>query len=60
MKGMSDFYRCHKSYLVNMKHATGYVKAEGGYLLIRDKHHVPVSPDRVDELLGLTPFVRRK
>lgn len=46
-----DFFRCHKSYLVNLKYITGYVKSDGGYLIVNKTHHVSVSSDKVDDLL---------
>jgi two-component system, LytTR family, response regulator len=53
------FYRCHKSYIINMKFLTDYVKSDGGYLVIQGKYNVPVSPDRVQDLLNQAAFVRR-
>lgn len=55
----SQFFRCHKSYIVNMKYVTDYVKSDGGSLTIDGKHTVPLSPDRVQELLGMAGFVKR-
>lgn len=46
-----EFFRCHKSYIVNLQHITDYVKADGGYLIIDKEHHIGVSSDKVDELL---------
>ena len=55
----SQFFRCHKSYIVNMKYVTDYVKSDGACLIINGKHSVPLSPDRVQELLGMAAFVKR-
>jgi len=53
-----DFFRCHKSYLVNLKHITGYVRSDGGYLLINKTHQVSVSSEKIDDLLKkLADFV---
>lgn len=46
-----DFFRCHKSYIVNIQHITEYIKANGGHLVIDKKHEVGVSSDKVDILL---------
>lgn len=51
LSGNPDFSRCHKSYIVNIKHITEYIKADGGSLVIDKKHHVSVSPDKVDMIL---------
>lgn len=45
-----DFYRCHKSYIVNVNHISEYVKSDGGYLKVY-QHNVGVSPDKVAVLL---------
>lgn len=54
------FFRCHKSYLVNMRYVTGYVKSDGGYIVLNDNKELPVSPDKVQELLDKASFVKRK
>ncbi len=59
LNGTPDFFRCHKSYIVNLKYLTDYVKSDGGYLVIRGKHQVPLSPDKVQELLSQSAFVKR-
>lgn len=45
-----EFYRCHKSYIVNINYITEYVKSDGGYLKIY-KHEIGLSPDKVAILL---------
>ncbi len=37
------FLRVHQSHLVNLQRVKAYVKTEGGYLLMKDGSHVPVS-----------------
>ncbi len=59
LAGSVNFFRCHKSYIVNMKYLTDYVKSDGGYLVIKGKYNIPVSPDKVQELLNQSAFVRR-
>ncbi|HEY8365572.1 MAG TPA: LytTR family DNA-binding domain-containing protein [Bacteroidia bacterium] len=46
----SNFYRCHKSYLININFVTEYVKSEGGYLKI-GTHQVSVAPDKLSVVL---------
>ncbi|MCU0335725.1 MAG: LytTR family DNA-binding domain-containing protein [Chitinophagaceae bacterium] len=45
------FYRCHKSFIVNLQHTLRYVRADGGHLLMTGQLEALVSPDRLDELL---------
>ncbi len=59
LSGTPQFFRCHKSYIVNMKYLTDYVKSDGGYLVIKGKFQVPVSPDKVQDLLSQAAFVKR-
>ena len=47
----SGFFRCHKSYIVNLNHITDYVKSNGGYLVVDKVHEIAVSSDKVDTLL---------
>lgn len=39
----SGFVRVHQSHLINMDHVEAYVKTEGGYILMKNGHIVPVS-----------------
>lgn len=59
LSSTAHFFRCHKSYIVNMKHLTDYVKSDGGYLVMKGKHQIPVSPDKVQEMLSNAAFVKR-
>lgn len=59
LNGKAHFFRCHKSYIVNMDYLTDYVKSDGGYLVIKGKHSIPLSPDKVQDLLEQSTFVKR-
>ena len=37
------FVRCHQSHLVNKTYIKSWIKEDGGYLLLDDGTHVPVS-----------------
>ncbi len=50
---INQFYRVHKSYLVNLNHINKYVKAGGGVLIMSNGNEVPVSPFKKDALLSL-------
>lgn len=51
-----NFYRCHKSYIINTDYILGYNKSGGGTVILKSEHEIPVSPDKVDELLS--QFIR--
>jgi two-component system, LytTR family, response regulator len=46
------FVRVHKSYLVNSKYVTEYVKSDGGYLVLNNKIEVNIAHDKVERLLA--------
>jgi two-component system LytT family response regulator len=50
--GIDFLVRCQKSYIVNTNHISAYIKQDGGYLLVSGKHHVSVSPDKLDYILS--------
>jgi two-component system, LytTR family, response regulator len=54
-----NFFRCHKSYIVNLQHVTQLNKSDGGSLLIQDKIEVPISQDRVSAFIEMYSMVRR-
>jgi two-component system LytT family response regulator len=45
------FFRCHKSFIINLSQAVRYIRSEGSLELMHQKEAL-VSPDRVDELLA--------
>ena len=52
--GMLDFpqyFRPHKSYLVNLNHLDKYVRGQGGYLVLKNGTHVPVARAQKPELM---------
>lgn len=46
-----NFIRCHKSFIVNVKEITKYVKSDGGSLLVNQQYEVAVSLDKLQEVL---------
>lgn len=48
---LSNFIRCHKSFIVNMDHVTEYIKTDGGSLKVNRKHEIAVSSDKIQEIL---------
>jgi two-component system LytT family response regulator len=59
LQGDAQFFRCQKSYLVNLHCVTEYKKSDGGTLLLNGKHEVPISPDKVQEFLDKVHFIKR-
>lgn len=48
-----DFYRVHKSYLVNLGKIVKFIKDDGGYLVMKDGQQISVSRDRKEEFFQL-------
>lgn len=46
-----DFFRVHKSHMVNLNHLKRYVKGKGGYVVMDDDSYVDVSVRRKEALL---------
>lgn len=59
LKNYSNFFRCHKSYIINTDYMTSYNKSSGGTIVLNGKIEIPVSPDRVADLLSLFTKVSR-
>ncbi|MBK6933246.1 MAG: response regulator transcription factor [Saprospirales bacterium] len=52
MLGSSDFFKVHKSHLVNLRYVTKYIRGEGGILVLTDGTEVDVSRRKKEELLA--------
>jgi two-component system LytT family response regulator len=46
-----QFFRPHKSHIVNLNHVSKYVRGRGGYLVLKDHTQIPVSRAQKDELM---------
>ena len=56
LEGMLQFpqyFRSHKSHLVNLNHVARYVRGQGGYLVMKDGMQIPVARTQKQELLSL-------
>lgn len=53
-----NFFRCHKSYIVNLSHITDYIKSDGGYMKVDNKHEVAISSEKAPEMLALMNSLR--
>lgn len=47
----NHFLRVHQSHLINIKYIKEFIKADGGYLVLKDKSTVPVSVRKRAEVL---------
>lgn len=54
-----NFFRCHKSYIVNQDYIIDYVKSDGGYLILKPMYEIPISHDKIDLFLKQTTIVKR-
>ncbi|MBU0765016.1 MAG: LytTR family DNA-binding domain-containing protein [Bacteroidetes bacterium] len=48
---LSDFYRIHKSNLINLGYVEKYLRTEGGYVQMKTGDRIPVSRKRKDDFL---------
>ncbi|MFD2540924.1 LytR/AlgR family response regulator transcription factor [Lacinutrix gracilariae] len=45
------FFKCHRSYLINLKYVDELVKDDGDYLLMANKKRIPISKSKRDQFL---------
>jgi two-component system LytT family response regulator len=48
-----NFIRPHKSHLVNVKYIKSFIKQEGGYIVMSDGSHVPVSRRKKEKIMEI-------
>jgi two-component system LytT family response regulator len=46
-----DFFRCHRSFLINMKHVIKYSRSDGGSILMRNNKEVMLARDKKEAFL---------
>lgn len=49
----NEFFRVHKSYIININSISKYVKSDGGYLILDNGKSIPVSVRKKDVLTEL-------
>lgn len=52
LHGIPFIFRCHKSYIVNIKAVVEYVKSDGGYLNLINNLTASLSTDKVDDFIA--------
>lgn len=55
----NNFIRVHKSYIANLNHVAVYNKSDGGNLEFNNKICIPVSLERVEQILEKIAFIKR-
>ncbi|RSK40350.1 LytR/AlgR family response regulator transcription factor [Mangrovimonas spongiae] len=45
------FFKCHRSYLINLKYVDELVKDDGDYLLMSNQKRIPISKSKRDQFL---------
>jgi two-component system LytT family response regulator len=53
------YFRCHKSYIVNLNFVKEWVKSDGGHLLLKNGVSIPVSADKTNELTDRINLISR-
>lgn len=53
MLNFPQYFRPHKSFLVNLNHVDRYIRGQGGYMVMKDGMQVPVARAQKVELLRL-------
>lgn len=51
MLDSADFFKVHKSHLVNLRYVTKYIRGEGGILVLTDGSEVDVARRKKEELM---------
>ena len=46
-----NFFRIHRSHLINLEHVKKYIKGEGGYVVMTDNSQVEVSRRNKNDFL---------
>lgn len=55
----SNFFRGHKSYIVNLDYVSSYCKTDGGSLFMKDNISIPVSPEKTQLILDKIQMIKR-
>ena len=59
LKNNSSFFRCHKSYIINIDYVKSYSKSNGGTIILNNDFEIPVSQDKSDELIAFFNKIER-
>lgn len=53
LENKTFFYKPHRSHIVNLQFLKQYIRKDGNYILLTNKHSVPLSNNKKDEFLNL-------
>ena len=53
LNGVDDFYRTHRSYLINLRFIKQLVKKDGTYIIMDNGETVSLSKDKKEEFVSL-------
>lgn len=53
------FFRCHKSYIVNVSFINDYIKKDGGYLVLNNIHNIPISAEKIQAFLEMNIYLKK-
>ncbi len=53
LENVTEFYRPHRSFLINLKHIKQYVNQDGGYIVMDNQKTVGISKDKKEEFFEL-------
>lgn len=59
LKTNSSFFRCHKSYIINIDYVKSYSKSNGGTIILDNHIEIPVSQDKSEELIAFFNKIER-
>lgn len=54
----SSFFRCHKSYIINLRYITAYVKSDS-HVVLNEKINIPITSERLEELTAKVKMIKR-
>ncbi|MEP1034361.1 LytTR family DNA-binding domain-containing protein [Ekhidna sp.] len=57
LQELREFYRPHRSYLINLKHIKQYVNQDGGYIIMDNEETVSISREKKDEFFEVMQSV---
>ena len=52
LEDAKNFFRCHRSYIINLNYINSFVKGNYGFITLKNNHEIPVSSEKVTELMN--------
>lgn len=53
LAGKPMFFKCHRSYLVNLSYVKELVKHDGDYLILQNKKHIPIAKSKKEQFIAV-------